>query len=95
MPGGAGLWGRGEDKKLLKALEDSGAMFDFEVDWGSLVPGRGAAEARRRWTLMLKCVPKWQNMEFPDILDYLRSLTQPKPAGDGQRSDERVQPSAS
>eukprot|EP00884_Botryococcus_braunii_P003467 jgi/Botrbrau1/13120/Bobra.0187s0077.1 len=82
-----GLWGRGDDRRMLKALYESNALYDFEVDWANLVPGRGEMETRRRWTLMLKCVPKWQNMEFCDILDFLRALTTPK-------ASEGVEPSS-
>jgi hypothetical protein len=38
----------------LPAPLRSGAAQDFDVDWGQLVRGRNAAQARRRWRLMAK-----------------------------------------
>jgi hypothetical protein len=44
----AGQWGRGDDKRLITSLAAAGADEAFQVDWGSLVPGR-TAEQVRRW----------------------------------------------
>jgi hypothetical protein len=45
----AGQWGRGDDRRLITALAaaaDKGASEAFQVDWGSLVPGRTAEQVR-------------------------------------------------
>jgi hypothetical protein len=67
----AGDWGSGDDRRMLKALLQSGAAAEWEVDWGGLVPQRSAQHARRRWRLMLKCVPEHAEKDFDQILDFL------------------------
>jgi hypothetical protein len=42
----AGQWGRGDDKRLITSLAATGAAEAFQVDWGSLVPGRTAEQVR-------------------------------------------------
>jgi hypothetical protein len=61
----------GDDRRLLKALFRSGAANEWEVDWGELVPGRSAAVTRRRWRLMLKCVPDGPEKGFDECVDFL------------------------
>jgi hypothetical protein len=51
------LWDKGEEKSLVRALWLTQATEPYEVDWGSLVEGRSAAEAYRRWRLLMKVIP--------------------------------------
>ncbi|KAK9840762.1 hypothetical protein WJX81_003109 [Elliptochloris bilobata] len=66
-----GDWGSGDDRRLLRALLASGAAQEWQPDWGALVPTRTAAQARRRWRLMLKCVPEPAERGFRGALDFL------------------------
>ncbi|EFN59006.1 hypothetical protein CHLNCDRAFT_49822 [Chlorella variabilis] len=66
-----GEWGSGDDRRLLRALYLSGAAHDYELDWSSLVRGRTAAQARRRWRLMLKVVPDHRDREFEELVEVL------------------------
>ncbi|KAK9824387.1 hypothetical protein WJX72_009904 [[Myrmecia] bisecta] len=68
-----GEWGSGDDRRLLRALLLSGCSHDWETDWGGLVAGRTAGQARRRWRLMLKCVPDRADKDFLESLDFLVS----------------------
>ncbi len=68
----AGDWGSGDDRRMLKALLASGARQEFQVDWAELVQGRSAAACRRRWRLMLKCIPN--RMERDDMRENLMYL---------------------
>lgn len=79
-----GDWGAGDDRRMLKALFRSGAVNEWDVDWSALVPGRTSAVTKRRWRLMLKCVPDGADRDFADCIDYLvdaytPDLKQPKP----------------
>jgi hypothetical protein len=56
---------------MLRAMLLGGASQEFEVDWANLVKGRTQQQARRRWRLMLKCVPDAANKEFLDVVKYL------------------------
>jgi hypothetical protein len=44
---------------------------EYEVDWGSLVPGRGAKVALQRWRLMQKRVPDYLEKGFPQQVDWI------------------------
>ena len=68
---GAGEWGSGDDRRLLRALLKTGAAEDFQVHWGQLVATRTAQQARRRWRLMLKCVKDSKDREFSENLKTL------------------------
>ena len=65
-----GDWGSGDDRRLLKALLRTGATHEFQVDWGNLI-ARNAAQTRRRWRLMLKCVKNATDHEFHENLHTL------------------------
>ena len=88
----AGDWGPGDDRRMLKALVQSGAAHEWEVDWGGLVPQRGAQHAKRRWRLMLKCVPEHTEKEFDQILDFLVATYTPdlrsRAAGESEDADD-------
>jgi hypothetical protein len=43
----AGQWGRGDDKRLITSLAATGAAEAFQVDWGSLVPGRTGEQVKQ------------------------------------------------
>ena len=72
-----GDWGIGDDRRLLKALYRAGHAREWQVDWGVVVPQRSAVAAKRRWRLMLKSVPAYQEKEFPDIVEELVSAHLP------------------
>ena len=63
--------GAGDDRRLLRALWAAGAAREFQLDWGALVRGRTAAQARRRWRLMVKMVPDARDRELPALLEYI------------------------
>lgn len=65
-----GDWGSGDDRRLLKALLRSEATHEFQVDWGNLI-ARNAAQTRRRWRLMLKCIQNATDNEFHENLHTL------------------------
>ncbi len=68
-------WGKHDDKKLLAALLEQGPdAQEWDVDWGSLVPGRDARKALRRWHLMEKLVPSYVDKSFAELLDYLVAM---------------------
>lgn len=67
----AGEWGSGDDRRLLKALLQSGVTMAYEVKWGELVPRRTGVQVRRRWLLMLREIPDRQEWEFAEQLEYL------------------------
>ena len=63
------------------------------MDWGAVVPERSAAAAKRRWRLMLKSVPAYQEKEFPDIVEELVSTHLPalkQRAGPGAAAGARA-----
>ena len=72
-----GDWGIGDDRRLLKALYRAGHAREWQVDWGAAVPERSAVAAKRRWRLMLKSVPAYQEKEFTDIVEELVSAHLP------------------
>ena len=72
-----GDWGIGDDRRLLKALYREGHSREWQVDWGAMVPERTAVAAKRRWRLMLKSVPAYQEKEFADIVEELVSTHLP------------------
>ena len=87
----AGDWGSGDDRRMLKALLQSGAAREWEVDWGALVPQRSAQHAKRRWRLMLKCVPEHAEKDFDQILDFLVATYTPdlrKAAGASSEAED-------
>jgi hypothetical protein len=69
-----GQWGSGDDRRLLRSLyalcAGEGARA-WEVDWSSLVRGRTAAQARRRWRLMARGVPGARDSELADVVAAL------------------------
>jgi hypothetical protein len=74
-----GDWGEGDDKRLLKALYQSGATKEYEVeDWGALVPGRSEGQCKRRWKSMVKVVPGWRDAEMGSCVGYLVQKYMPK-----------------
>ena len=73
----AGVWGIGDDRRLLKALLKGGYSTEWQVDWSTLIPQRTATAARRRWQLMLKSVPDHQEKGFADIVDELVTMHLP------------------
>ena len=73
----AGDWGIGDDRRLLKALFRAGYSREWQVDWGNVVSERTALAAKRRWRLMLKSVPDYQEKEFADVVDELVSAHLP------------------
>ena len=73
-----GDWGAGDDRRMLRALWRAGPAAEYEVKWGSLVEGRTAAQARRRWRLMTKAVAEHREKEFPEIVDYLVEAYMPR-----------------
>lgn len=78
-----GDWGPGDDRRMLRSLWTMQATAEHEVAWDRVVTGRTAAQARRRWRLMLKAVPQNRDKEFPEVLDwlvetYMPRLKQPK-----------------
>ena len=66
-----GDWGSGDDRRLIKGILQCGATQEYSVPWSSLVPGRTAQQAKRRWRLMVKRVPDSADIEFAEQLDYL------------------------
>lgn len=90
----SGDWGSGDDRRLLRALLRSGATHEFQVDWGNLI-ARNAAQTRRRWRLMLKCVQNPTDSEFHENLhtllktftpDLLPPDSQPGDAADAENT---------
>lgn len=73
----AGDWGIGDDRRLLKALFRAGYSTEWQVDWGNIVSERTPLAAKRRWRLMLKSVPDYQEKDFADIVDELVSAHLP------------------
>lgn len=57
--------------------------------------GRSGQNAKRRWRLMLKCVPEPYDKEFDEIVDYLVETYAPYlraiPAAEEQSSSEDEQ----
>jgi len=70
-----GEWAKGDDKKLLKALWNSvgmeGNVLEHEISWDSLVEGRTADQAKRRWQQMRKNVQNNKDYEFHDLVRTL------------------------
>ncbi|KAK9817342.1 hypothetical protein WJX74_005162 [Apatococcus lobatus] len=73
-----GEWGSGDDRRLIRALLESGAKQEFQVDWGNLVKGRSASTCRRRWRLMVKQVPEYFESAFHDSVMYLTRVKYPR-----------------
>jgi hypothetical protein len=81
-----GLWGKGNDKILLKSLwnlvqNSKDGILDWQettVPWSELVEGRTGDECRRRWALMKKSVVDAKNKEFVSMVDELVTLYCPK-----------------
>ena len=76
-----GLWGKGDDKKLLKSLwsllqNSQDGLLDWQeltVPWSELVEGRTGDECRRRWALLKKHVSDAKNKEFVQMVGELVS----------------------
>ncbi|KFM27339.1 DNA-binding protein REB1 [Auxenochlorella protothecoides] len=66
-----GEWGTGDDRRLMKSLWLSGACKEWEVDWGALVKGRSATQAKRRWRLMARVIPEHREKDFWEQVDWL------------------------
>lgn len=92
-----GDWGKGDDKRLLKALYQSGATKEYEVeDWGALVPGRSQGQCKRRWKSMVKVVPGWRDAEMGRCVGYLAQKYMPKLLkGEGSGGDSSSSNSSS
>lgn len=92
-----GDWGSGDDRRLLRALLRTGAVHEFQVDWGNLI-ARNAAQTRRRWRLMLKCVKNATDQEFHEnLLALVRSFTpdllpHEEATADGNAVDDAAMP---
>ncbi len=56
---------------MLRAIAAAGCDAEHELDWGGLVKRRTAQQARRRWRLMLKCVPDRYERSFAEVVEYL------------------------
>ena len=63
-----GLWSSGEDKILVKALLEARVEQDFQVNWGSLVPGRSDEVAKKRWRILMKFLPAEVRWKFPEAV---------------------------
>lgn len=66
-----GEWGRGDDRRMLKALWSLRPSAEYMVKWDDLVEGRTASQTRRRWRLMIKAVSGYREKEFDEILSSL------------------------
>jgi hypothetical protein len=66
-----GEWGKGDDRRMLKALWSIRPSADYMVKWENLVKGRTASQTKRRWRLMIKAVSGYREKEFDDILSSL------------------------
>ena len=64
------------------------------MDWGTVVPERSAVAARRRWRLMLKSVPEYQEKEFAEIVEDLVSTHLPALKRRGPQGTEASAPPA-
>ena len=89
-----GDWGRGDDKRMLRALlavvasshpsssalpSAAAAVNASTVDWSRVAPpGRTAAAARRRWQLMLKTVRNSHELEFAEAVREIARRSAPK-----------------
>ena len=88
----AGEWGSGDDRRLLRALLESGAKQEFQVDWADVVKGRSASICSRRWRLMVKQVPEYFESAFCDSVMYLTRTKCPrllKPKGEQPPAESR------
>jgi hypothetical protein len=79
-----GEWGPGDDRRMLRAIYESGAAAEHEVAWGEVAPGRAGVVARRRWRLVCKAVPKARDLEFSELLEYLVTTHMPGLKEDGR-----------
>jgi hypothetical protein len=66
-----GEWGKGDDRRMLKALWSIRPNADYMVKWEDLVKGRTASQTKRRWRLMIKAVSGYREKEFDEILSRL------------------------
>ena len=89
-----GDWGRGDDKRLLRALlevvansssasssssSEEKVVNASTVDWSRVAPpGRTAAATRRRWRLMLKTVRNSHELEFGEAVREIAGRSAPK-----------------
>ncbi len=67
-----GQWGHGDDRVLLEALYSSYlGQQEWHVNWDDLVPHRPAQQAKRRWKMMVKYIPDYQDRTFSQQVDFL------------------------
>ncbi|QDZ19624.1 Myb-like DNA-binding domain [Chloropicon primus] len=67
-----GEWGNGQDKVLLNKLTAYKGKSDWEVDWETIVPGRNAIQAKKRWNLMRETIPDYRDRSFTECIEFLR-----------------------
>ena len=71
-----GDWGQGEDVIFLKNLADwcneNRGKREWQTPWEKIVPGRSSAQTNRRWKLMLKHIPDYQDRSFFEQVMYLK-----------------------
>lgn len=62
-----------KDAILIKAIYDSGAVDESEVNWGRLPLKCTSYVAKQQWRQLVKRVPDHSNMQFESVLDYLHN----------------------
>ncbi|PSC75744.1 DNA-binding REB1 [Micractinium conductrix] len=73
-----GEWSGADDRRLLRALYQSGASQEYEVDWDNVVKGRSAQQTRRRWRLMAKTLKDHRDLEFDEQVSELVDVHMPQ-----------------
>ena len=67
-----GDWGQGNDRTLMANLYTMGrGKQEWQINWGELVPGRTAAQVKRRWQLMQKSIPDYQDKTLEQKTKFL------------------------
>jgi len=77
--GAAGVgWEPQEDLQLvegvLKACTDDGVEYSYNLDWASVMPGKQAGEARKRWKVMLKQLVGSARLELSEQATQLYAI---------------------
>jgi hypothetical protein len=57
-------WSHADDAVLVRALYDSGACEESEVEWDALVPNRSRAQCLKRWRMLVKTVWAFRDKGF-------------------------------